>query len=75
MNREEIEAVLDRVRNWPAHRQELAADMLMAIEQLAAGDHELTPELEAELDDAIAEADRGEFVPDAEMKAFFDRHR
>ena len=76
MAKEQIEAVLERVRFWPDEQQELAAAMLLSIEgQIGAGDDELSPEEEAELDEAIAEADRGEFISDEEVAALFARVR
>ena len=76
MTKEQIEAVLERVRFWPDDQQELAAAMLLSIEgQIGAGDEELSPEEEAELDEAIAEADRGEFISDEEVAALFARVR
>ena len=71
MTKEQIEAVFERVRDWPAEWQEDAADMLLKLEEGFENPFELTEEEIADLDAAIAEADRGEFVPDEVMKAFF----
>jgi hypothetical protein len=75
MTKAEIDTVLDRVRAWPADRQQLAVDILLAIESRDSDIYELTPEEEADLKEAFVEADGGEFVSDEEMKAFFDRFR
>jgi hypothetical protein len=75
MTREQIEAVLDRVRAWPADRQELAVDVLLSIEAQDTDNYELTPEEEADLKEGLAEADRGEFVSEEDMKAFFAKYR
>ena len=76
MTKEQIEAVLGRVPFWPVAQQELAAELLLSIEgQIGAEDDELSPEEEAELDEAIAEADRGEFISDEEVEALFARVR
>ncbi len=76
MTKEQIEAVLGRVLSWPVEQQERAAELLLSIEgQIGIEDDELTPEEEAELDEAIAEADRGEFLSDEEVAAFFARFR
>jgi hypothetical protein len=62
MTKEQIDAVLDRVREWPVERQEDAVRMLLEMEQADTDEFELTEEQYARLDQAIAEADRGEFA-------------
>jgi anaerobic selenocysteine-containing dehydrogenase len=42
MTEDQIQAVLDRVRNWPRERQEDAAEMLMLIEEQDASPYQLT---------------------------------
>jgi predicted transcriptional regulator len=74
MTKEQIEAVLERVKTWPEERQEDAAAVLLAMEE-ANEDDELTDEDWADLEEGLAEADRGELVPEEEMKAFFDKYR
>lgn len=76
MTREQLDAIFDRVRAWPAERQEEAAAILLALEFEADDEPaELTEEELADLNEGLAEADRGDFVPDEEMKAFFKRYR
>ena len=74
MTKDQIEAVLERVKTWPEDRQEDAAALLLAMEE-ANEDDELTDEDWADLEEGLAEADRGELVPEEEMKAFFDKYR
>jgi len=74
MTKEQIEAVLERVKTWPEDRQEDAAAVLLEMEA-ANEDVELTDEDWADLEEGLAEADRGELVPEEEMKAFFDKYR
>ena len=76
MTKEQIDTILDRVRTWPADRQEEAAAMLLVLEAEANEDaEEPSEELLADLREAEAEADRGGFVPNEEMKAFFAQYR
>jgi hypothetical protein len=75
MTKEQIEAVFDRVRTGPLERQEDAARTLLRMErQNGALDH-LTGEDWADLDEALAEAEREEPVPGDEVRALFDRYR
>jgi len=75
MTKEQIEAILERVRTWPEDRLEDVAKVLLEME--AANEHvaELTAEDWADLEQGLAEADRGEFASDEEVKALFDRFR
>ena len=74
MTKDQIAAVLERVKTWPEDRQEDAAAVLLKMEE-ANEDDELTDEDWADLEEGLAEADRGELVPEEEMKAFFDKYR
>ena len=74
MTKEQIEAIFDRVRTWPAERLDDVAAVLLAMEE-ANEDDELTDEDWADLEEGLAEADRGEFATDEEVKAVFDRYR
>ena len=75
MTKEQIEQILERVRRWPAERQEDAAAILLEMEQQDSSFYELSEEELAEIEVALEEADRGEFATDEEMKALFDRYR
>jgi hypothetical protein len=75
MTREEIDAVLERVRTWPLERQETAAALLVQLEDEPQDPYELSPEETADLLEAEAEIERGEVASDAEVKALFDRYR
>jgi predicted transcriptional regulator len=76
MTMREILALVDRIRTWPAEKQQLAYDLLTWIEAKDEDDaSDLTDEDWADLEEGLAEADRGEFVPEEEMKAFFDKYR
>lgn len=73
MTKEDYEAVLEKVRTWPREKLEDAAAMLLTINMDVEEEYdELTPEELAELDEATAAADRGEFASEEEIKALFD---
>jgi predicted transcriptional regulator len=74
MTREQIEAIFERVRGWSAERLDDVAAVLLAMEAANEGD-DLTEEDWADLEEGLAEADRGEFVSEAEMEAFFAKYR
>jgi predicted transcriptional regulator len=74
MTKDQIEAVLERVKTWPEERQEEAVQLLLALE--AEPDvYVLSEEERAAIEEGFAEADRGEFATDEEMAAFFERIR
>jgi predicted transcriptional regulator len=76
MTKEEIAAVFERAKTWPQEKQEEAVGVLLAIENDEYDDcSDMTEEDWADLEEGLAEADRGEFVPEEEMKAFFARFR
>lgn len=74
MTRDQITAVFERVRAWPEERQAYAAEILLIIEAqdvrpLRVSDDEWTA-----IQQGNAEAERGEFVSDADMAGFYKRH-
>lgn len=79
MTKEQIEAVLERVKTWPKERQEKAAEILLVIESmgksLGDGVYKLSEEERADLEQGLAEAERGEFATDEEVAALFNKYR
>jgi hypothetical protein len=69
-----LEKALEAVRMWPADRQDAAAEVLEHMNRLAAAPYELSPDERADLEEALAEARRGEFASDAEVAAMLARH-
>lgn len=73
MTAKEIEAVLDRVRQWPKERQEDAAEVLLEIERQDTSRYRLTDaqaEEVARIQRDIREG-RGTFATDEEMAALW----
>lgn len=75
MTRQEIDAVLERVRTWPLQRQEDAARSLLLLEEHGTVPYELNEEERADLEQALADEAREDFASDEEVKAVFDRYR
>lgn len=76
MLKEQILAIVERIDTWPADKQQLAYDLLKWIEAKdLEDDFELSAEDWADLEEGLAEADRGEFVSEEEMQAFFAKYR
>ena len=73
MTPDEIEAVFARVRTWPAEKQQEAVGALLAIENDEYDDcSDMTEEDWADLEEGLAELDRGELASEEEVKALFD---
>ena len=75
MTKDRIEQIFERVRTWPLEQQERPAAMLLLIEEQGTGVYELADEKLADIEEAEAEAELGEFAADEEVKALFDRYR
>lgn len=74
MTKEQLEAVFDRVRSWPEWRQQEAVGLLLAIEAEPVV-YPLSEEERADLEEALAEMDRGEVASQQEVDAVFRRSR
>ncbi len=75
MTKEQIDSVLERVRNWPPARQEDAVQLLLAMEAQGAEPYQLSDEESADIDAALEELARGEVASDQEVAAVFNRYR
>ena len=71
MTKQDIEAVLDRVKTWPQHRQEDAALTLQGMEKLGTTPYLLSEEEERSLDEAEASG----IATAAEVDAVLNRFR
>ncbi len=75
MTREEVDKVLGRIKSWPfEHQAKLAelAELIEAQQQSAFPEDATTRAAVAE---GLAQAQRGEFVSDEEVKAAFQRFK
>jgi hypothetical protein len=75
MTKDQIDRILDRVRTWPVERQKDAAQLLLGLEQQNASSDGLDEADWADLQEALAEAEREEPVSEEEIQALFDRYR
>ena len=66
--------LLESVRNWPPEDQEELADYARVIEARRTGLYRLDDDERRAIREGLAEADRGEFVSDAEVAAQDKRH-
>ena len=74
MKKDQITAVLERVRSWPAERQEDAARLLLEMEAQDASPYRLTDEQLAEVRRRRAKPDP-KYVSLAEARKRFRRSR
>jgi predicted transcriptional regulator len=73
MTKEDLETIFDRVRTWPPEKQAEAVDVLHWLEDRNI--YILSPEERADIEEGIAELDRGEVASDDEVAATFARFR
>ena len=69
-----LNKAFERIAKLPAERQDEVAAMLLDFLENEHIDFELTPEQEAELKEAIARADRGEFASQSDVDAVFGKY-
>ena len=75
MTKDQINEIFGRARHRPLEQQEKAAALLLALEEPGTEVYEPTPEELADIEEAEAQAERGEFATDEEIKALLDRYR
>jgi hypothetical protein len=68
-----LEEGIEAVRGLSADRQDMAGELLLGLAGVVQPDHQLTPEQIADLKIAIAQADRGEFVSEDELRAVWTK--
>jgi predicted transcriptional regulator len=69
-----LEDILTRATSWPKEAQEQLARAAHDIERQHTGLAATTFAERALIDEGLAEADRGEFVSDADMEKFWRRN-
>ena len=70
-----LDKALDRIRSWPPDRQEDLVRMLDEIELSGVGVYDMSDEEERLVRVGLDQAERGEFVSDSDMAAFWRRNR
>jgi hypothetical protein len=70
-----LEQAIASLRELPESVQDEAAELLLVFAAKHLPPEALDRETRAAIEEGIAQANRGEFVSDEEMAAFFSRHR
>jgi predicted transcriptional regulator len=65
--------ILDRLNSWPQEDIDELAEMARAIEARRTGHYDVTPDEEAAIREGLAELDRGEWIDEQAMRAFWQR--
>jgi DNA-binding protein H-NS len=70
-----LEQAIEKIKTLSKERQEYAAEVLEQIAQADDEIYRLTGEERRLVDEGLAELDRGEAAPEAEVRAVFDKYR
>lgn len=70
-----MEKALEAVRGWPKDRQDEAARLLLALDQLGPAPYRASEEELRAIDEALEQAARGERAPAAEVEDALARFR
>jgi predicted transcriptional regulator len=70
-----LEQAMGKIREMPQADQDRAAEFLFAHAARHSGPKKRDEETPAAIREGVAQAERGGFVSEAEMEAFFARHR
>ena len=69
-----LEHAIEKIRELADEEQDALATALISVVPAGLPVIDLDDETRAAIDEGLAEAQRGEFVPEAEMQAFWTRH-
>jgi hypothetical protein len=69
-----LEQAIETVSTLPDDTQDELARILLQLAGVEQPPYEFTPEEEADLDASLAEAERGEFATDEEVRAMWAKH-
>jgi hypothetical protein len=69
-----LEQALEAISVLPDDVQDDLARMLLQLAGVEQPLYELTPEVASDIDASLAEADRGEFATDEEVRAMWAKH-
>jgi predicted transcriptional regulator len=69
-----LEQAVETVSTLPEETQDELARILLQLAGVAQPPYQLTPEEAADLDASLAEAERGEFATDEEVRAMWAKH-
>jgi predicted transcriptional regulator len=69
-----LEQAIETVSTLPDDTQDELARILLQLAGVEQPPYELTPEEKADIDASLAEAERGEFATDEEVRAMWAKH-
>lgn len=69
-----LEQAINSVRDLPADRQDALAKLLLQFAGVEQAMLELSPEQAASFDQSLAEAERGPFATDEQIRAIWTKH-
>ena len=69
------ETILDRIADWPEEAQEELMQAIVDIEAKHLGVYRLSDDERAAVREGLAQAERGEFVPDEVVAEYFNKYR
>jgi predicted transcriptional regulator len=69
------ERILDRIADWPEEAQQELMQAVADIEAKHTGVYRMSDDERAAVLEGLAQAERGEFVPDDIVSAYFDKFR
>ena len=69
------ETILDRIADWPEEAQEELMQAIVDIEAKHLGVYRLSDDERAAVREGLAQAERGEFVPDEVVSEYFSKYR
>jgi hypothetical protein len=69
-----LEHAVESLRNLPAETQDALARLLLQFAGMDQPPLELSPEDAASFEESLAQAGRGEFASDDQVRAIWDKH-
>ena len=69
------ESILDRIADWPKEAQEELMQSIVDIEAKHLGVYRLSDDERGAVREGLAQADRGEFIADDVVEAYFNKYR
>jgi hypothetical protein len=69
------ESILDRIADWPEEAQAELMRAMVDIEVKHLGVYRLSGDERTAVREGLVQAERGEFVPDDVVAAYFNKHR
>lgn len=71
----QLAQMIEKVKTWPARRQEDVVNVLKSMEEAGTTIYKLSNEERRLIKEALDEADRGQYVTDAELRRFRNRNK